>query len=148
MRSIKAAILFFVLAVAILCMLALSGFVLNRMILRQSAQYHEVLDREKDFATLVVKEQMALRHTEQYQQVVALYDRLKSDLRGSGLHIEPQYLASRESIYQELVETSKEIGHHHDKVLKLMPDLVASVRYIHQHHITYLKNRLIDNKNR
>jgi signal transduction histidine kinase/ActR/RegA family two-component response regulator len=142
MRSIKAAILFFILAVAALCTLALSGFVLDRMIVRQSNRYHEVLDSEKDFATLVVKEQMALRHTGQYQQVVALYDRLKADLQDSGLHIDPQYLAKRESIYRELVETSREIGHHHDKVRKLLPDLVASVRYIHQHHITYLKNLL------
>ena len=142
MRSIKAAIIFFILAVAVLCALAMSGFVLNRMIVRQSERYHEVLDREKDFATLVIKEQMALRHTEQYGQVVALYGNLKADLQNSDLHIDPQYLTTRESIYQELAETSKAIGSHHDKVRKLLPDLVASVRYIHQHHITYLKNLL------
>jgi signal transduction histidine kinase/ActR/RegA family two-component response regulator len=142
MRSIKAAIFYFILAVAILCSLALSGFVLNRMIAQQIDRYHAVLDREKDFATLVVKEQMALRHTEQYPQVVTLYDKLKTELRDSGSAIAPQHLAARESIYRELVETSKEIELHHDKVRQLLPDLIASVRYIHQHHITYLKNLL------
>jgi signal transduction histidine kinase/ActR/RegA family two-component response regulator len=142
MRSINAAIFLFILAMAGLCALALSGFVLNRMIVRHNDRYHEVLDREKDFATLVIKEHMALRHTEQYPDVDALYDRLKADLRDGSLAIDPRYLETRESIYREQVESSREIEQHHDKVRQLLPDLIASVRYIHQHHITYLKNLL------
>ncbi len=142
MRSIKAAIFLFILAVAGLFALALFGYVLHRIIVRENDRFHEVLDLEKDFATLVVKEHMALRHMEQHQKVAALYERLKTDLQNSELHIDLQHLATRESIYQELVATSREIGRLHDKVSKLLPDLVASVRYIHQHHITYLKNLL------
>ena len=142
MRSIKTAILLFILAVSGLCALAFSSAVLNRMIAREMERYHAVLDHEKDFATLVIKEHMALRHKEQYQQVAALYDRLKAGLRNSGHGIDPRQLEARESVYQALVDTSRQIWHHHDQVRRSLPDLVASVRYIHQHHITYLKNLL------
>jgi two-component system, cell cycle sensor histidine kinase and response regulator CckA len=142
MHSIKTAILLFILAVSGLCALAFSSAVLNRMIAREMERYHAVLDREKDFATMVIKEHMTLRHSDRYQQVVALYDRLKADLRSSSPAIDPRQLEDRETIYRELVETTRKIEHHHEKVRQSLPDLVASVRYIHQHHITYLKNLL------
>jgi signal transduction histidine kinase/ActR/RegA family two-component response regulator len=137
-RSIKAAFRFFIALIVLLTAMALFDTVVERIMAREMIKLHAFLDYEKTFAELIIEERVALGNSNVYPKVVELYETLNRGLQKRGYDIGP--LNSRRTIYDRLYENSRTSEQHIRRVRQLLPELINSVRYIHEHHITYLKN--------
>jgi signal transduction histidine kinase/ActR/RegA family two-component response regulator len=137
-RSIKAAFRFFIALIVLLTAMAIFDNVMERMMAREMEKLHAFLDYEKTFAELILEERAALGNGSAHPQVVELYASLGSGLQDRGY--DNSLLNSRRTIYDHLYESSRKSEQHIRRVRQLFPDLINSVKYVHEHHITYLKN--------
>jgi C4-dicarboxylate-specific signal transduction histidine kinase/CheY-like chemotaxis protein len=137
-RSIKAAFRFFIAVIVLLSAITLFDIIVEGIIARDMKKLHTFLGYEKAFVKLIVEERMALGDTNHYPQVIELYENLDSGLQQEGY--DNDHLTFHRTIYEHLYNNSRDIEQHLQYVRQLLPDLIASVRYIHEHHITYLKN--------
>jgi hypothetical protein len=137
-RSIKAAFRFFIALIALLSAIALSVTLVESIKARDMNQLHVFQGHEKAFAKLIIEERMALGNVRQNSQVIELNETLSSGLQAGGYS--NAGLVSRREIYDHLYTANRTIEQHLGRVRQLLPDLIDSVRYIHEHHITYLKN--------
>ncbi|MFH0782655.1 MAG: ATP-binding protein [Pseudomonadota bacterium] len=111
-------------------------------LLRSSHQelYH-ILDLEKSFFDIIINEKGVLNH---FIELTALGEKYKTVADGlaQGLPYTQQIerLRKREQLFSEVngAETQRDILL--DSVNTILPELVKSVRYIHEHHIAYMKN--------
>jgi C4-dicarboxylate-specific signal transduction histidine kinase/CheY-like chemotaxis protein len=137
-HSIKAAFRFFITVIILLSAIALFDSLVEGIMNREMEKLHAFLGYEKSFNQLIVEEGAALNNSSLYPQVIELYETLNSGLQKGGYSKDA--LISRRNIYGHLYDNSRTIEQHLRRVRQLLSDLVASVRYIHEHHITYLKN--------
>jgi signal transduction histidine kinase/CheY-like chemotaxis protein len=114
----------------------------SRMVERADNQYHQILKLEKDLSGLLITEEVALNNLSSFKKLKENYKRFYELVEAAGFDVEKAMLAKRNKFYEKLYTIQKEKIRLHTKVREILPSLVASVRYIHQHHIVYLKNLL------
>ncbi len=137
-RSIKAAFRFFIALIVLLTAMAIIDNVVERIMAREMEKLHAFLGYEKKFSELILEERVALGDSSAHPQVIELYASLNKGLQERGY--DNGLLSSRRTIYDQLYESSRTSEQHLRRVRQLFPDLINSVKYIHEHHITYLKN--------
>ncbi|MBI9074566.1 MAG: response regulator [Desulfatibacillum sp.] len=94
------------------------------------------------FYALTLSEDIALRDPSHYKDVGAKLELL--ELRCSQCHEsrQQQVLGKREGLFEELYSITRESENSYFLVRDRFLDLLASVKYIHQHHIVYIRNMM------
>ena len=137
-HSIKAAFRFFIAVIVLLSAMAIFDGLVESIMNREMGKLHTFLGYEKSFTQLIVEERAALGNSSLYPKVVELYQTVNNGLKQDGYNKDS--LIFRRKIYEHLYSNRQVIEQHHRRVRQILADLIASVRYIHEHHITYLKN--------
>lgn len=141
-KSVKSSLQAFIIAI-----LLLSGFYLLNLyihFIERSAdtRLHLVGGIEKDFNSILLKEKIIVDEPASWSQVAYLYKNIINRIEKIDISLDAGPIRVRRSLLSDLLTLKQDIDNQHDTVQNLMPDMVDSVRYIHEHHIVYLKNLL------
>ncbi len=141
-KSIKSNLQMFMTAIVLLSGLYLLTLYFNYIEKKADTTYHQILGLEKEFSAAVLKERIALNNPDTGIQVINLYQNIKTEAREIGFGENMVLLDQRSKLFNTLLDLNMRIEDQHNIVRNLMPSMVESVRYIHEHHIVYLKNLL------
>lgn len=105
-------------------------------------QHHEDFsEQEQRFLTILISEKDARLFLPGAQEkLLAEYQKLISVSDELGLYFDTSLLKQRITILKDLFSLLQARGDTYTKLNVILPALASSVSYIHEHHITYLKN--------
>ena len=139
-KSINTRLNQFVAIIVLLTVVFFLNYYLDRVAEFSGNDYHQILIFENLISEAILEEQAALIDPSKYEAVNLLYERIGNQPRHILGQMPPAMLDQRRDLFQQLyksqIERSRVIVATHETI----PELVASVRYIHEHHIGYLAN--------
>jgi two-component system sensor histidine kinase/response regulator len=117
-----------------------TSYYLSRLGSNSMMIYHSVLGIESAFLEAVSMEKSELDESASdavtnppYQQIVAM-------IRSAPLHLDHSVVTHRGTLFSAHAALVKDQRLLHKNLNSLLPVLIDSVRYIHEHHIGYMKN--------
>lgn len=142
LKSIKSIIQVSAVVVLLLCILTVVSISTTGILNTAEHKHHKIGMLEIDFSQLVAEEKEALKRGNELSELKAQFKTLTEAITEAGFNHESMMLADRLAMIETLYQTQQETTAQYADVRLLIPDLIASVRYIHKHHIAYLKNLL------
>ncbi|MBI5589885.1 MAG: response regulator [Deltaproteobacteria bacterium] len=141
-KSIRTRLQLVIGVISILPVIIFISFWLNEQVISTDARYHDILKLESFLYDTILYENASLQDPNKELELKAKYAELgKSSLIGNHDALKP-FLKKREDLLDQLLCLQKESGSLYSSVHQVLPDLLESVRYIHKHHIAYMKNLL------
>ncbi|SHK60921.1 PAS domain-containing protein [Desulfatibacillum alkenivorans DSM 16219] len=95
------------------------------------------------FYALTLSEDIALRDPSNFKDVDSKLKDLEAQCMECHDSRHQESLAQREALFQELYDVTRKSENSYFLVRERFMDLLASVKYIHQHHIVYLRNMVV-----
>jgi len=95
---------------------------------------------EKSFSDTLVKEIHSFQDPVKYENLVNSYSKLRRNFAHILSTIEDEYLTIRQDYSEKYFFARREAHHLKSSVHRSFNELINSIRYIHEHHIVYLKN--------
>ncbi len=142
LKSIKSSLqLIAVLLLALICFL-ISIIHTSRQVAISYHEYHRILNFEKSFADTLIRERIITKNLGPLSDLMEKYKHLQHEAHQIGFDAEKEMLVNRETVFNALYKILLDIEQQLLKVGRFLPDMIESVRYIHEHHIVYLKNLL------
>ena len=139
LKSLKGCAYVFIAAIVIQAGTVVASFYLRHLESASMATYHAIIRIEGTFLEALSLEKGALDDPAQdpgvlrkYDEITGLLGATASDLNGD--------LDRRRTLFETYAASQKEQRGLHQNLNSLLPKLIDSVRYIHEHHIAYLKN--------
>jgi signal transduction histidine kinase/ActR/RegA family two-component response regulator len=114
----------------------------NEQMISADTRYHGILNLESFFYDTILCENASLQDPEKWVELKARYEELGKSLSTFNHDKLLVFLKNREALQNQLLSLQKESGSLYTNVHYVLPDLLESVRYIHEHHIAYMKNLL------
>jgi len=102
-------------------------------------EYQGITECDQKFSDIIFHEQTALNDPSQFAGLSGKYavlERMCAKCHSGAVG----FLIERETAFNKLFEISKETKKTYSDVHKVLLNLTAGVKYIHEHHIAYLKN--------
>lgn len=141
-RSVRSLLRFFAGIILALSAFSIVSIFANRIVAEADQRYHQILQVEKEFSSLIVEEKNCIKNLCAFESLGKRYDNLQQSVDMPGFERERQMILYRMELFEQLHDVQKDIARQHTRVRQLLPDLITSVRYIHEHHIGYFKNLL------
>lgn len=140
-KSIKN-ILFLVTAVFIIMLVLIAGlnFYLNRVEDALDHKYQKIVILEKRFSDIILDEIATLRDPSGYNELKEKYAEFRKSYAAGHPEAENNLLDERQILFAALFNNQHNSSRQFTNVRDTLKDLIDSVRYIHEHHIAYLKN--------
>ncbi|GEM_PF-5043036 len=104
--------------------------------------HHAILDSKRAFLETMAEETRALEQAGDGRTLVRHYQTLGTTAQSLEQALDPDIFDRRYHLVVQLTDLVLERQRLHDHLNGLLPSLTSSVRYIHEHHIAYLKNSL------
>ena len=141
-RSVRLSQWLFLASVISLVLLIFSNIYFGRVIDSADVRYQALLQMQKSFVDLVVKEGRVLAGRETYSDL--LEDRLDlvARMQNEQELLSSLFLTEREHVFGTLLTTSGENTRRYEEIRKTLPRLIENVRYIHAYHMSKLKTQL------
>jgi signal transduction histidine kinase/ActR/RegA family two-component response regulator len=114
----------------------------NEQVTSADARYHDILNLESFFYDTILCENASLQDPEKEVELKARYAELGKSSSIVNHDVLGLFLKNREALLDQLICLQKESGSFYANVHHVLPNLLESVRYIHEHHIAYMKNLL------
>lgn len=124
-----------------------AGVVLMNFYLHRSANdsmdtYHAALNIEDAFWEMVSREKEVLEDAAPDMQANLPYVRIAELIRLVAIGLDDDVIEKRKQLFRSHIHFVKEQRQLHKEIQAMLPVLTDSVRYIHEHHIAYMKNLL------
>lgn len=103
-------------------------------------QLTRIISLEKFFSDILVKEIHAFKAPAEYEKLVNSYSALRRNFYDILTDTEDEYLADRLDYSEKYFNVYRQAIYLNNSVKKSFNGLINSIRYIHEHHIVYLKN--------
>ncbi len=128
--------------IVLLPAITVTGYVLNERMAASDTRYHDILNLETCFYDTILWENASLQLSSRATELTSKYDKL--DRLSSVTHDAAalSLFNSRRTIVNQLLGMQQQSVLLYASVDRVLPELIKSVRYIHQHHIAYMKNLL------
>lgn len=141
-KSFKYSLYIFIAAIALQgCVLGLHIYLRDRLE-DESRMSRHISRLENVFLTTLIEEDEALRGGLEQEQLSHRYKTLHELAKEERLDLNGSRFEERGRLYGEYVLLDQDRRQLHQQLNTLLPALTSSVRYIHEHHIAYLKNLL------
>ncbi|MCX5883650.1 MAG: hypothetical protein NTU74_18195, partial [Deltaproteobacteria bacterium] len=141
-KSIRTRLHLFIGVISILPLIIFINSYFNEQVISTDARYHDILNLESFFYDTILYEKAALQDPENEIGLKARYAELGKSSSIVNHDMLGLLLKSREDLLYKMLSLQKESVSLYSKVHHVLPDLLGSVRYIHEHHIAYMKNLL------
>jgi signal transduction histidine kinase len=141
-RSIKSILKLFAVIIIALSAFSATTIYLSRMLNKADEKYHQILQLEIDFLETILIEDNMIKHLDRFPRLKGRYEKLQEKARKLGFGNETSMMSVRAALSQNLFDMHQNLARQLKEVRRLLPNLIDSVRYIHEHHIAYLKNLL------
>lgn len=109
-------------------------------------KHHAILEVRRIFLEMLVEENHAFLFVADQPKLDGLYNTLNEIIRVDRLALDSTLFEKHNQIYAQLYHLKRERQSLHQRLNTILPTLTSSVRYIHEHHIAYLKNLLFRGK--
>lgn len=103
-------------------------------------QLTRVIRLEKFFSDILVREIHAFKAPAAYEKLVNSYSALRRDFYDILTVTEDEYLTDRLDYSEKYFNVYRQAAYLNNSVSRSFNELINSIRYIHEHHIVYLKN--------
>ena len=146
-KSIKSSVTLLITIIAVLSVFSAIGIYQGKIVSETERRYHQILRLERDLADIIVLEETAGRHAGEYSGVLEAHGVLQQktlELAEPAIHA---LLVQRQKSFATLFSSSDEISRQHQAVRQLLPGMINSVRYIHEHHLAYMNNLMRRGRN-
>ena len=141
-KSIRTRLHLFIGVISILPVIIFINSYFNEQVISTDARYHDILNLESFFYDTILYEKAALQDPENEIGLKARYAELGKSSSIVNHDMLGLLLKSREDLLYKMLSLQKESVSLYSKVHHVLPGLLGSVRYIHEHHIAYMKNLL------
>lgn len=145
-RSLSGCLYILVGAIMIQACIVMGGAYLRHMVKSAEELTHTITGIEKRFIQAVSMEKNVMGKTGSDISWKGRYRHLILMIENSGLNMDSALVEHRMELYEERLALEEEQAELHRYLDALMPSLSGSVRYIHEHHIAYLKNLITRGK--
>lgn len=143
-KSIRSGLVLISLVISVVVAITFFNYYLSSLADTASAKDRDILKLEASLFDTMLSEKASLQDSTGYSKLQAQYatlfktaTRISSDSNYSALK-----LKERKEIYAKLFDVQERTKVLYAKVNDVLPSLLESVRYIHEHHIAYMKNLL------
>jgi len=137
--SIQTRLYVVIVFIVLIVSFVLLNYYLNRVANSIDRKYHGISECDQKFSDIIFHEQTALNDPSQFDGLLGKYAVLEKMCAKyhSGSN---KFLSERETAFNKLFKISKETRKTYSDVHTILLNLIADVKYIHEHHIAYLKN--------
>ena len=141
-KSIRARLQVVIIIIASLTAVIFLNYYLSEVLSAAHSRYHKILTLEIRFHETLQQEKASLPDSVNHAALAEKYAKLDSLVATTvGDHL-GLLMTRRKQILKQLPRMQSESRTLYAKVDDVLPDLLESVRYIHEHHIAYMKNLL------
>ncbi len=145
-RSLRKNISAFLVAIAIqLCAVATDLYYQYRGEILE-ARHLRTIDIETSFLRSVATEGDSLFAGDRETALTVAYQHTLDLINAGHVGLDPAMVTERQTLINNLAAVIRQQRQIHEHINGLLPKLSTSVQYIHEHHITYLKNLLYRGK--
>ncbi len=141
-HSLKASFKIFISFIILLSLISALAYYYAFLKKTADKKQHRIIRLEKDFSEVKFREAESLKSHMRSKKLDRLYEDLLSISVQLGLKDEHILLTQCQQLFEELYTAHEDEERKLERVRHLLPELAESIRYIHQHHIGYLKNLL------
>ncbi len=142
LRSIKSRLNLLIAAIVMLLAIGLLNYILNSVGHTAKSNLQKITGIEKDFSSILLSENEILRDHSKADSIEQDYQILRQSCSDCHQPSRDRILEQRQQRFQELVKIQSELTFLQTSVHETLRDIIESVKYIHTHHIAYLKNSL------
>lgn len=142
LRSIKSRLYLLFVAIIVLLGIGVLNYSLNRVGNTAKSNYQEIARIDKSFSAILLTEVEMLQDYSRKNSLNLDYERLRQTCLNCHVQPRDQVLNERQAQFKDLLKIKRELSLLRSNVHKTLIDIIQSVKYIHTHHIAYLKNTL------
>lgn len=141
-KSLKSYAYIFMAAILIQAGVVLMNFYLHRSADDSMVTYHAAFNIEDAFWEMVSREKEILEDAAPDMRTSLPYVRIAETIRSAAIGLDDSAIEKRKQLFNTHTRLVKEQRQLHKDIHAMLPVLTDSVRYIHEHHIAYMKNLL------
>jgi hypothetical protein len=139
-KSIKFSVILSMVIIITLSVFSGIGIYQGRIVSDTDLRYHRLLGLENELSHIIGVEINAVRSAKTYDDVIEKYTALQQKASRLTDPAILKHLAQRQHAFRTLFINVNEIAQQYEAVRRHLPEMITSVRYIHEHHLAYLKN--------
>lgn len=145
-KSLKKSLYIFISAILVQSLAMSIDFYLRHVIEESKTKHHSILEVERTFLQMLVEENHSFAEAADRHRLAYLNDRINEIIHTEQLALDAALFDQHYRHYTQVYNLTHERRQLNQRLSTILPTLTSSVRYIHEHHIAYLKNLLARGK--